>query len=143
MGESAYDQARVDYRAYLEQLKALNQQYKEVTGELKTIVQEEGLPVWNENAGALFDILLKCYGDKSNYKPGLPSRLNLAVHLWLTVAGSYPRGGVHGLGSDFRYTDAARHARSTGTPPQAGLVRDGLDGADARGRDDRYRRDGA
>ncbi len=49
----AYEQARVDYRAYLDQLKSLNQQYKEVTGELKNIIQEEGLPVWDEKTGGI------------------------------------------------------------------------------------------
>lgn len=50
---AAQEQARVNYRAYLEQLKVLNQQYKEVTGELKNIVQEEGLPVWDEKTDGL------------------------------------------------------------------------------------------
>lgn len=38
------DQARREYRAYLEQLKVLGKQYREVTGEMQKILQEEGLP---------------------------------------------------------------------------------------------------
>lgn len=43
----AYSQARQDYREYLKQLQALNQQYKELTGEIKKVVKEEGLPTWD------------------------------------------------------------------------------------------------
>ena len=43
----AYDQARQDYRAYLQKLKALNQQFKEMTGEMNKIIKEEGVPSWD------------------------------------------------------------------------------------------------
>ena len=43
----AYDQARDEYRLYLQQLKELNRQYKEVTGEIGKIIKEEGLPTWD------------------------------------------------------------------------------------------------
>ena len=44
-------QARADYHAYLEQLKALSKQYQYVTGEVKKVIQEEGVPVFDENTG--------------------------------------------------------------------------------------------
>ena len=44
---AAYDQARNEYRLYLQQLKELNRQYKEVTGEIGKIIKEEGLPTWD------------------------------------------------------------------------------------------------
>ena len=44
---AAYDQARQDYRAYLQQLKVLNQQYKQITGEMSKIIKEEGVPTWD------------------------------------------------------------------------------------------------
>ncbi len=43
----AYDQARQDYRGYLQQLKVLNQQYKQITGEMSKIIKEEGVPSWD------------------------------------------------------------------------------------------------
>ena len=49
----AYDQARQDYREYLKQLKVLSRQYKEVTGEMKKVIQEEGVPVWDDNEGGI------------------------------------------------------------------------------------------
>ena len=44
---AAYAQARQEYREYLKQLKALNEQYKSITGEMKKVIQEEGLPTWD------------------------------------------------------------------------------------------------
>ena len=41
--DPAYDQARQDYRAYLQQLKTLSSQYKQITGEVKKVIQEEGV----------------------------------------------------------------------------------------------------
>ncbi len=49
----AYDQARQDYRAYLGQLQQISQRYREVTGEMKEIIREEGVPVWDENTGEI------------------------------------------------------------------------------------------
>lgn len=43
------EQAKADYRAYLQQLKALSSQYKEITGEMKKVIQEEGVPVWDDS----------------------------------------------------------------------------------------------
>lgn len=51
--DPAYERAREDYRAYLRGLKALNQQYKEFSSEMRKIMQEEGLPVWEESTGGL------------------------------------------------------------------------------------------
>ena len=46
--DPAYDQARQDYRAYLEQLKALRNQYHQITDQVKKIAEEEGVPTWDE-----------------------------------------------------------------------------------------------
>ncbi len=46
-------QAKSDYRAYLQQLKAMSAQYKEVTGEVKKVLKEEGVPTWDENEGGI------------------------------------------------------------------------------------------
>ncbi|MCG3177154.1 MAG: hypothetical protein MOGMAGMI_02122 [Candidatus Omnitrophica bacterium] len=46
--EAAYQQAREDYKLYLQQLKELARQYKEVSGEIRKIVQEEGLPTFED-----------------------------------------------------------------------------------------------
>lgn len=51
--EAAYEQARQDYRVYLQQLKALSQQYKEVTGEIQKVLKEEGVPTWDEGSGTM------------------------------------------------------------------------------------------
>ncbi|GEM_PF-18835 len=39
-----YDQARRDYRRYLQELKKLSSEYKQFTGELSQIMKEEGFP---------------------------------------------------------------------------------------------------
>ena len=49
----ALDQAKQDYRVFLEQLKALNSQYKQVTNEMKSVLQEEGVPTFDEETGDL------------------------------------------------------------------------------------------
>ncbi len=46
-GNPAYAQARQEYREYLKQLKVLNEQYKSITGEMKKVIEEEGLPTWD------------------------------------------------------------------------------------------------
>jgi len=43
------EQAKADYRAYLRQLKTLSGQYKQITGEMKKVIQEEGVPVWDDS----------------------------------------------------------------------------------------------
>jgi HSP20 family molecular chaperone IbpA len=48
-----YDQVRQDYRAYLQQLKQLGAQYKEVTAEMKKILREEGMPTFDAATGDL------------------------------------------------------------------------------------------
>src|SRR3989338_875504 len=49
----ALDQAKQDYRVFLEQLKALNSQYKQVTNEMKSVIEEEGVPIFDEDTGDL------------------------------------------------------------------------------------------
>ncbi len=45
------EQLKQDYRAFLQQLKTLNAQYKEITGEFGQIVKEEGVPSWDMGDG--------------------------------------------------------------------------------------------
>jgi len=47
------DQAKQNYHAYLEQLKAISQQYSQITGEMKKVLKEEGVPEWDENTGGI------------------------------------------------------------------------------------------
>lgn len=44
--DAATEDAKATYRAYLQQLKQLNQQYKQITGQIAEVVKEEGLPTW-------------------------------------------------------------------------------------------------
>ena len=50
---SATQNAREDYRTYLQELKKINEQYKEVTNQMKEVLREEGIPVWNEVTGEI------------------------------------------------------------------------------------------
>lgn len=50
---AAAQKARQDYRAYLEELKALNRQYKEITAQTAKIIKEEGVPQWDEATDSL------------------------------------------------------------------------------------------
>lgn len=51
--QAVYQKAREDYRVYLEQLKALREQYREITDEVRKIVAEEGVPVFDADTGDL------------------------------------------------------------------------------------------
>jgi HSP20 family protein len=51
--EAASEQARQEYRIFLEQLKELTHQYREVTKEVKKVIREEGIPTIDENTGEL------------------------------------------------------------------------------------------
>ena len=46
-------QAKTEYKAYLEQLKAMSAQYKQITGEVTKVLKEEGVPTWDENSGGI------------------------------------------------------------------------------------------
>lgn len=50
---ASLDQAKQDYRVFLNELKKLNEQYKEVTNEVRKVIKEEGVPVIDENTGDL------------------------------------------------------------------------------------------
>ena len=41
------EQLKQDYRVFLQQLKSLNAQYKEITGEMSQVMKEEGTPTWD------------------------------------------------------------------------------------------------
>ena len=62
----AYDQAKQDYKTYLQQLKALSQQYHQVVGEIKNVMKEEGVPTVDENTG---EITMKKFDDISETTP--------------------------------------------------------------------------
>lgn len=49
VNSTTYDKEELkkDYRAFLQQLKSLNAQYKEITGEISDVVKEEGVPSWD------------------------------------------------------------------------------------------------
>jgi HSP20 family protein len=51
--EAASEQARQEYRIFLEQLKELTHQYREVTKEVQKVIREEGIPTIDENTGEL------------------------------------------------------------------------------------------
>ena len=57
--QTTYDkeQMKQDYRTFLQQLKSLNAQYKEITGEMGQVMKEEGVPTWDmgESATAVAD----------------------------------------------------------------------------------------
>ena len=44
-------EVREDYHAFLQQLKQLNSQYKQITGEISKTMKEEGVPTWEEGEG--------------------------------------------------------------------------------------------
>ena len=46
--DPAYRQAKQDYHAYLEQLKSLREQYRQITSQVQQIIAEEGVPTWDE-----------------------------------------------------------------------------------------------
>ena len=41
------EQLKQDYRLFLQQLKSLNAQYQEITGEMGKVMKEEGTPSWD------------------------------------------------------------------------------------------------
>ena len=47
------DQAKRDYQIFLQQLKVLNSQYQQVTGQMKQVIKEEGVPVWDDKTGGI------------------------------------------------------------------------------------------
>lgn len=49
----AVEQAKKDYAVFLDQLKEISRQYGEVTGEAKKVIQEQGVPVWDDQSGGL------------------------------------------------------------------------------------------
>ena len=49
----AVSQAKADYQEFLKQLKQLNQQYQQITGEIKKTLKQEGVPEIDEQTGEL------------------------------------------------------------------------------------------
>ncbi len=50
---AAMEQAKRDYAVYLQELKALSGQYKQITSAMKEVIQEQGVPSWNETTGEI------------------------------------------------------------------------------------------
>jgi HSP20 family protein len=48
---ASLEQAKQDYRVFLQQLKQLNSQYKEVTNQMREVIREEGVPSWDMGDG--------------------------------------------------------------------------------------------
>lgn len=75
------EDAKRQYRAYLEQLKQLNQQYKQITGQIAQVVKEEGLPTW-EKAPAEAEIskmVTAAYGDSRVHQTDKEIRVYLEL----------------------------------------------------------------
>lgn len=51
--DMAIEQAKADYRVYLQQLGELSKQYGQITGEMKKVIKEEGIPVFDEDTGQI------------------------------------------------------------------------------------------
>jgi HSP20 family protein len=49
--DASMEQAKQDYRIFLQQLKQLNSQYKEVTNQMREVIREEGVPSWDMGDG--------------------------------------------------------------------------------------------
>lgn len=47
------DKAKEDYRVFLEQMKILSSQFQQVQGQMKQVIKEEGIPVWDDKTGGL------------------------------------------------------------------------------------------
>ena len=56
--QDTYDKEQIkqDYRVFLQQLKSLNEQYKEFTGEMGKVMKEEGVPTWDMGQENIHDL---------------------------------------------------------------------------------------
>jgi len=102
---TATEQARQDYRQFAQQLKTLNQQYKQITGEMSKVLKEEGFPTYNEDTGEIgwsHDLgggkptsaaNIEDTGDKMIVKLDLPGvkkdtfRIKIENNKWLHIQG--------------------------------------------------------
>lgn len=50
---AAIAKAKSEYKLFLEELKKLNEQYKDVTAQIREVVQEEGLPTIDDKTGEM------------------------------------------------------------------------------------------
>ena len=50
---ASLDQAKQDYALFLQKMKELGAQYSQVTGEMKKVVKEQGVPVWDDTTGTI------------------------------------------------------------------------------------------
>ncbi|MBI3251903.1 MAG: Hsp20/alpha crystallin family protein [Candidatus Omnitrophica bacterium] len=51
--EPRAEEAKKAYETYLQQLKDLNGQYKQITADVKKVLKDEDIPVWDEEKGEL------------------------------------------------------------------------------------------
>lgn len=51
ISRESVDQAKRDYAVFLAKMKELGEQYGQVTGEVKKVVKEQGVPVWDDASG--------------------------------------------------------------------------------------------
>ncbi len=50
---ASLDQAKKDYAVFLQKLNEMSQQYGQVTSQVKEVVKEQGVPVWDEQTGTM------------------------------------------------------------------------------------------
>ena len=50
---AATQQAKADYKSYVDQLKQLSQQYKQVSGQISEVLKDTGVPSFDENTGEI------------------------------------------------------------------------------------------
>lgn len=63
---AAAQQSTTDYKVYLEQLKQIGQQYKQVSGQIQGVLKETGIPSFDENTG---EIKMVPYTSSTTSKP--------------------------------------------------------------------------
>ena len=51
--DASINQAKQDYRLYLDKLKELSAQYGQVTNQMKKVIKEEGVPTWDDKTGQI------------------------------------------------------------------------------------------
>ena len=61
------EQAKQEYRLYLQKLKQLNNEYKQVTGQMAQVIKEEGLPTWD--SGGLDQTLNEIFPADASVSP--------------------------------------------------------------------------
>ena len=50
---AATEQAKQDYALFLQKMKELGKQYGQVTGQMKQVIKEQGVPTWDDQSGTI------------------------------------------------------------------------------------------